>query len=560
MKLKNILFAFAATLMAASCYEDLGNYDYREINEVQIAGIDDFYARDMEEMLVIRPQITGTLYDDPQRFTYEWVIVSDVVSTALDLEYLVSITPGTKVCRFIITDKETGVKAFHRFTLNVSSSTAGDLVMVLSKYQGRAELSYLRLLRPEEVAAGKQANWAVNYYQNRFEHSLGANPTQLAIIYCESARSYPFVNQYGRIMALVDNRLSLIDKNTLEPVQSTSHLTGEAYTGISSFPPAHIEGYESQFVLEGFNIWRSDAYGTGFQLACHVVEVSGGRMYFAFNLAPGVWTASFFPNVASPYGANGYISPFVYWDDMRPEPHSHLQQLGYILGHLICFDQTHGRFFSSFAYGSPAQIPLESIPAFPGMRMMWGSATSIADNSSVAVLTNGSNCRLVLIRNTGTGIAAKAMTGTVDGGIITPDSRFYTMQYTNYMFFSAGDRLYLYNILDIASDLPPSERNRVFRLSDFGYGPEARITDICVSRTERTMLVGVSRYGSDSDAMGDEPLGDLLWFDLDASSLTLTHNAARSATGIAGIPVDVQIKYQTHWRDGEYMGEIKDTI
>ena len=560
MKPINILLAFAAMLMAASCYEDQGNYDYREINEVQIEGISDFYARDMEEMLVIHPQITGTLYDDPERFTYEWRIVGDVVSTDPDLEYLVSTTPGTKVCRFIITDKQTGVKTFHRFTLNVSSSTAGDLVMVLSKYQGRAELSYLRLLRPEEVEAGKEARWAVNYYQNRFEESLGTNPTQLAVIYCESARSYPFVNQFGRIMALADNRLRLIDKSTLEPIQTTPYLTGEAYTGVSSFPPANIEGYESQFILEGFYIWRSDAYGTGFQLSSHITEVSGGRMYFAFSLAPGVWTASYSPNVASPYGENGHISPFVYWDDMSPTPHNNLQQLGYNLGHLICFDQTYGRFFSAFGYGSPSQIALENIPAFPGFRMTWGSATSIADNSSVAMLTNDSDCRLVLIRNTGTGVAAKAMTGTVAGGVMTPDARCYAMQYTNYMFFSSGDRLYLYNMLDIASDLPPSERNLVFRLSDFGYGPEARITDICVSRTERTMLVGVSRYGADTEGSGDEPLGDLLWFDLDASGLTLTHNAARSSTGIAGIPVDVRIKYQTHWRDGEYMGEIKDTI
>ena len=79
--------------------------------------------------------------------------------------------PGERSCRFVVKDKETEVEKYHRFSLNVSSSTAGDLIMVLSKYQGRAELSYLRLDKP--------SNWAINYYQDRYDELLGVEPKQL---------------------------------------------------------------------------------------------------------------------------------------------------------------------------------------------------------------------------------------------------------------------------------------------------------------------------------------------------------------------------------------------
>lgn len=50
--------------------------------------------------------------------------------------------------------------------------------------------------------------------------------------------------------------------------------------------------------------------------------------------------------------------------------------------------------------------------------------------------------------------------------------------------------------------------------------------------------------------MGDEPKGDILYFDLDVSGRQFKYNEAKSAKGVAGVPVDVEIKYQTYWRNG----------
>lgn len=48
---------------------------------------------------------------------------------------------------------------------------------------------------------------------------------------------------------------------------------------------------------------------------------------------------------------------------------------------------------------------------------------------------------------------------------------------------------------------------------------------------------------------------------LDKGAGTLKYNAEKSHKGISGIPVDVQIKYQTHYRNGvDVYGNLKDNI
>ena len=140
MKHIGFLYIMIIGMLVASCYKDLGNYDYREINELEVDSILSQYARDVDDSLVIRPVLKGSLYSDTSRFSYAWEIDGTTVAESHDLQIVINMRPGMKYSRYIVTDKETGVKKYHEFQLNVSSSTAGDLIMVLSKYQGRSEL------------------------------------------------------------------------------------------------------------------------------------------------------------------------------------------------------------------------------------------------------------------------------------------------------------------------------------------------------------------------------------------------------------------------------------
>lgn len=555
---KNIIWSGAIALLPllAGCYKDEGNYEYHAINELEIKGLEDNYTVDADDSLIITPELQGTLYSDTARFSYSWEIGTDEVSKSHDLRIQVDMTPGYKYSRYIITDKETNVRTYKDFGVNVSSSTAGDLILVMSKYQGRAEMSYLRLDKP--------ANWAVNYFMNRNKgRSLGSNPQQLAVLYTKSPKNMPFVNANGRVMAIVDNVVNLIDKNTMLYDTISPVLTVDAYLQTVSYPKPSIEAYKSEFVSEGIALWRKVTYNE--QHYCHFIEVSAGRLFYAAMMSPmSYWTTDYFYDVASPY-KNGYFSPFGYWDDMSDTPSGRLQQAGFELGDYIVFDKVNGRFAFSDPYGDVYSIEVEDVPQFQGYTMQWGSATNRPNNTSLAVLNDGSQCRLVLLqdgKNSTSGSATKKLAGNVSGGsVMTPNSRFYMMKYNDYLFFCNDNSLYRYNIMNIGSGIAPAEKDKVFDLTQYGYDASAVITDICVSRTEKTMLVGVSRYGNDKEGMGDEPKGDLLYFDLDKGTVTLTYQAEKSHKGISGIPVDVEIKYQNHYRNGEDMsGVLKDNI
>ncbi len=544
MKSYNIILLIFSILLLGSCYKDLGTSekDYREINEIDIKGIDDLYAKDVDDSLSIFPEVKGTLYSDTSKFNYSWEIDNKIVSTELKLNIIVDFMPGNKISRFIVEDKGTTIKKYFRFNLNVSSSTAGNLIMVLSKSKGKAELSYLRLDKP--------ANWAINFYEERYGVPLGNNPQKLGFIMAEASRvqCYPFVNGFGRILVLVDNKLALLDKRTLAP-DPTPYLTGEAYTGIASYPPPNTSGYKPEFFKEGISVWRSNAYGTGFQQLTEFNLISGGALYFA-TLAPSVWTPSFYYNKKSVYGANGYFSPFGFYDDMIPTANSNLFQHGYSLGYFIVFDKIFGRFAYS-SYGSSYSIPTTDVKEFPGHDLIYGSATSQSGTSFSVLKAPDNSLRFLLLGKSG---SKYSLAGEVSGGVANSESSFYNMKTSPYLFFTKGNKLYKYNILDVKSNSVPNEGHSVFSLTTLGYSNDAVITSMTISRSENSLILGVSRYGQDKNGDGDENKGDILVFDLDKVSFNLT--LKKKYGGVSGIPIDVQIKYQTNWRDGKSNGGV----
>ncbi|MEG2277990.1 MAG: PKD-like family lipoprotein, partial [Odoribacter sp.] len=538
-KISLLSILFVAGIFSA-CYDDLGNYGYHEINEIEVDSIRSSYNCDTDDSLCIYPIIKGTEYSDTSRFSYEWEIGSEKVATTHDLNIIINMLPGYKFARYIVKDKETKVKKYYTFNVNVSSSTAGDLLMILSKYQGQAELSYLRL--------DKEANWAVNYYQERFNEALGTNPQQLSICYTQMSKPYPFVTNYGRIMVLADDQIRLIDKRTLMPDTITPYLTSEAYTGLASYPKPDISTYTPQFIEEVISGWRVQTLYNTTYYNNYIMEISNGRLYSAVL---GSFGNRYSYDRKTVYD-NGSLSPFGYWDDMsNSESYGTNKLLSYRAGDFILFDQINHRFLYGDAYGGLYKIGEEDVKAFPAYdKLLWGSATNSANNTSLAVLSNGTNCQLVLLQagKDSKGNDTKKLVGDIAAGsVVNAQTKFYMLHYNENLFFVTGNKLYRYNILNINAGIAPGEKDVVLKLSDYGYDAEAMITSLCVSRSEKTLLLGVSRYGTDSEGAGEEAKGDILWFDLNATTLQVTYRENKSTKGVSGIPVEVKIKYQTHW-------------
>lgn len=547
MKRFYIVYLLAMTCLTA-CYDDLGNYDYRDINEIEVEGIESMYARDVDDSLHITPQLQGTQYSDTSRFSYQWEIASSILAETHDLHLLINMTTGEKKCRYIITDKETGIQHYTSFRLNVSSSTAGDLILVLSKYQGRAEMSYLRLDKP--------AHWAVNYFMDRFDRPLGYNPQQLLPCYVETNQTSPVTCRAGRLMVLCDDWISLLDKSTMMQDTVAPYLTGDEYLGIATYPPKDedISNYKSQFMTAGIAFWRSNPYGSGFQQSERFFEISGGCLYTVSTATNSSARGTFTPNLKSYYD-KGYLCPFGFWDDMADNEPGNLGDMGRSLGDFIMFDRVNGKF--TFYDGGHMRPVADDIPVYSGYELLWGSATNLSPNNRcVAILNKGDETRMLMLEtgqdpgSIGGKVRTKHLVKEVNGGIINASSKFYVTTYVDHLYFTVGNAFYCYTLGDMFSGVVPGRAHKQFDLTEYGYSADAMITDICVSRSEKTLLVGVSRYGTDTEAAGEEAKGDILYFDLNVSGRQFKYNEEKSAKGVAGIPVDVEIKYQTYWRNG----------
>lgn len=120
-------------LSLVSCSKDLGNYNYKEINEVEFGGFQDEYTALLGENLSITPELTFTKgTNDDSRYSYEWIANASfglpltqrnelVTTKDLKLEP-VTLAPGKYTLILNVTDNETDIVWRKTVPLNVQSS------------------------------------------------------------------------------------------------------------------------------------------------------------------------------------------------------------------------------------------------------------------------------------------------------------------------------------------------------------------------------------------------------------------------------------------------------
>ncbi len=124
MKIKYTYIALLGSLMAFSaCVDDEGSYEYRDINEVTVEGIQDsnnpYSVMASTGLLEIRPTITGTILgEDDSQYEYTWYACQSEVGTdnhthtvlghEKDLVTTVELAPGTYDLYLLINDNSTG--------------------------------------------------------------------------------------------------------------------------------------------------------------------------------------------------------------------------------------------------------------------------------------------------------------------------------------------------------------------------------------------------------------------------------------------------------------------
>ncbi len=136
-----------------SCSKDLGNYKYKEINELEIINLKDQYAAIADfDTLRISPEFTSNMnIHHAERYEYRWVIKTgafgaDTIGNDLQLNYQVKQSIGNYTMQLRIKDKQTGVVFIKTSTLRVSTPYTRGILLTGETPEGNTEAEMLSMI------------------------------------------------------------------------------------------------------------------------------------------------------------------------------------------------------------------------------------------------------------------------------------------------------------------------------------------------------------------------------------------------------------------------------
>ena len=241
-KLKKIFFAVIMLgAMAAACIEDKGNYEYRDINDVAISGIDSFYTIAVGSRLTITPVLEFSVSETQDEFEFGWFVLnrlnfymaSQTLSTERNLNIVVT-NPASSIpywFLYCVTNINTGVRYEFRFQVSVLDEMQNGFILLhetennfdidlISTFEGRLT-QYHRML---------------DIFESAFPRDDGRIPLDLV---CYRDGISPVIGYSGKryaVWILTDkgtDRVS-VDNFQWEPTFNIS--------GISSIPDRILQG------------------------------------------------------------------------------------------------------------------------------------------------------------------------------------------------------------------------------------------------------------------------------------------------------------------------------
>ncbi|ERJ57929.1 PKD-like family lipoprotein [Sphingobacterium paucimobilis] len=141
-------------LLLSSCFKDLGNYNYQDINEITVGGLGGPYNLLYKvDTLRIEPDIQFTLdTDDPDRYQYEWRVgfqnegaTRPTISTERNLNFPVNLLPKAYTLYFNVYDKVTEVTWTSTASLTVSTAVSRGFHLAGDDEEGYADADMIAM-------------------------------------------------------------------------------------------------------------------------------------------------------------------------------------------------------------------------------------------------------------------------------------------------------------------------------------------------------------------------------------------------------------------------------
>ena len=209
---KYIILLVGVVSLLPSCYEDLGNYDYRtDVQSVSIdtSGTEHHYRAHFGDTLKM---VVNVNYDKPENLKYNWILVpypygqelvgnsvqypeNDTIGTSLNLEWIVDKEPGWYQYFLEIKDTVTGLQDNMKMSFNnyivVEAEGAFLSLMCLSEYDGQTDIDVFS----SELALIFSGETTSQFYSKKYGSPIPGSPSVFG--YCSRGYYYAFTDQTG---------------------------------------------------------------------------------------------------------------------------------------------------------------------------------------------------------------------------------------------------------------------------------------------------------------------------------------------------------------------------
>ena len=272
-----ILAAGILSGLAAACIKDTGNYDYNDVNRIEISGIKnvrDIYMVSLGRPLRITPTLTFSVSEDKDSLQYRWHVLggsfynsTGVLSTERDLDVIIggSLIPrvGIYQLMYCVTNMTTGIRYDHRFRIDVQDEMQTGFIMLCERENDGFDIDLISMFKD-----------TMTQYHNlldRFESQLPREGRKPLDMLCYGDGASPKLGADGMkkfaIWILTDKGTDRVRVEDFEwqpefnisgiSVISEKYLQGKkliAEKMVSSAPPVNVSGYNWAY-FEGNWYW-----------------------------------------------------------------------------------------------------------------------------------------------------------------------------------------------------------------------------------------------------------------------------------------------------------------
>jgi len=252
-----------AVSFATACYDDKGSYDYVEVNEITVEGLEERYPVVYKKTVL---EIPITLHctldkDTPERYEYEWKAVSYadntgkgvVIGTERDLSYLVELAPGAYALYLKVRDKETGLLWMGESRIDVGTETGKGFLLIGEDREGYVNVDMIAMPKDTVVLRNLLTN-------NGLPRLRGARN-----IHHTGAASNSFV----KLWVMTDDRSYYVNTTTFEGYES------------NTFERLVYSNMDIPAELNPVWIYSKNCYPSGDAASRRVIICSDGNVFYA---------------------------------------------------------------------------------------------------------------------------------------------------------------------------------------------------------------------------------------------------------------------------------------